>query len=907
MTPSPVLPAGSPADLAAILGGLVESAMDAILVCDGGQRLVLFNRAAESLFGIAARDALGSPLAAFLPERARRNHEESMREFARTGHTERRMGALHRVAGLHADGTELPLEAAISTVEVEGHRFFMAILRDLREVIEAERARHDALDRLRESEGRLRAFLENSQALVWIKDLHGRYREVSPYSRIAVGRSPEQMIGKTFAEVFSPEAAEPLAAHDRQVIATGEPIQALESVPVGGETRTFLSVKFPMRDAGGRVLGVGAICTDVTDWKRAEAALEAERVRLRTLIDTLPALVWLKDPEGAYLACNRRFAEMVGVPESELLGRTADDLLPAASAAAVRDHDRAAIAQGGPIVREEQFSFFDGRVVLHESTKTPMFGADGRLIGVLGIARDISAQREAEAAMRRVVSGSPAVIYALRDGPLGIELDWVSANIAALTGWTDTEARGGDWWLRHVHPEDRERALASAQIDSVTDHTVAEYRFRRKDGGYLWVRDEKRLLHAGNGQPAEIVGSWSDATERRRLEEQLRVAHKLEAIGRLAGGVAHDFNNLLTVIAGNTEMLGELAPADRALVAEVRDACERAASLTRQLLAFSRSQVLEPKVIDLAGAVRRIESMLRRLIGEDIELVCDLAEDTGRVRVDPGQLEQVIVNLAINARDAMPDGGRLALSTAAVTVAPGDPRRRPGRYARLTVADSGTGMTPEVRARVFEPFFTTKPPGRGTGLGLATVFGIVEQSAGHIELESEPGRGTRFDIDLPSVAEEAARPESAATAPLPSTGSETILLVEDEPSVRRLARLALEGRGYKVLGAEDGLTALSLAERHRGPIDLLITDLVMPGMSGRELADLLHGHRPGLRVIFMSGYVEHAELRTALVRGGGAFLQKPFSMVDLAAKVREVLEERPGAAPGPREDLGELP
>jgi CheY-like chemotaxis protein len=339
------------------------------------------------------------------------------------------------------------------------------------------------------------------------------------------------------------------------------------------------------------------------------------------------------------------------------------------------------------------------------------------------------------------------------------------------------------------------------------------------------------------------------------------------------------------------------------LLGEIRDASERAAALTRQLLAFSRSQVLAPRVVDLNAAIGRVEGMLRRLIGEDIELVCVLAPDAGHVRVDPGQFEQVLLNLAVNARDAMPRGGKLTLESHLAELdeayCRGHAEVAAGRYAQLAVSDTGSGMTAEVRERIFEPFFTTKAAGAGTGLGLSTAFGIVKQSAGHIEVESEVGLGSCFRIYLPQVDAPA---DVVATASAPAValrGRETILLVEDEEGVRRIARIALESRGYRVLGAAEGRAALAVAEEHGAEIDLLVTDLVMPGMSGRELADALRVHRPGLRVLFMSGYVEDALVHHGIVEAEVAFLHKPFSLVDLAAKVREVLDAADGSAAPP--------
>jgi nitrogen-specific signal transduction histidine kinase len=385
----------------------------------------------------------------------------------------------------------------------------------------------------------------------------------------------------------------------------------------------------------------------------------------------------------------------------------------------------------------------------------------------------------------------------------------------------------------------------------------------------------------------------------RRSEAQLRHAQKMEAVGRLAGGVAHDFNNLLTVITGYSEVLLQgLRAGDplRESLGEIRTAGERAGLLTRQLLAFSRKQLLHPVVLDLNAVVADMERMLRRLIGEDVELVTRLQPGLWPVRADPGQMEQVLLNLAVNARDAMPTGGRLAIETANVELAgsaAGLLGERPGRYTLLAVSDTGCGMPPEVRAHLFEPFFTTKEVGRGTGLGLSTVYGIVTQSGGHIAVETEVGRGSSFRVYLPRAPEAdalARRKEPAGGLP---RGQETVILVEDDDALRAVIHTILRRCGYQVLDARHGGDALVSCEQHAGPIHLLISDVVMPQMSGPQLAERLAWLRPGLQVLYISGYTDEAVIRHGVVNPAVAFLQKPFTPAALAQKVREILDAPP--------------
>jgi two-component system, cell cycle sensor histidine kinase and response regulator CckA len=405
-------------------------------------------------------------------------------------------------------------------------------------------------------------------------------------------------------------------------------------------------------------------------------------------------------------------------------------------------------------------------------------------------------------------------------------------------------------------------------------------------------------------RPARLVSAVKRAlreaeerTERKKLEDQLRQAQKMEAIGQLTGGIAHDFNNMLTVIVGYSDLtLQKLRTNDplRSDIEQVKLAGERASVLTRQLLAFSRKQVLQPKVLDLNAVLTNLDQMLQRLIGEDIDLITMPEPGLGRVHADPGQIEQIIVNLAVNARDAMPQGGKLTIETANVELDESYARQhgpvKPGPYVMFAVSDTGCGMDRETQARIFEPFFTTKEPGKGTGLGLSTVYGIVKQSGGYIWVYSEPGRGTTFKIYLPRVeaVAEAVKPRRKAARTV--RGSETILLVEDDHAVRTLIRSTLQAHGYTVLETDHGKHAIQVCSQHAGPIHLMVTDVVMPEMSGRELAERLKPSRPNMQVLFMSGYTDKAIVHHGELDPGTPFLQKPFTPDVLARKVREVLD-----------------
>jgi two-component system, cell cycle sensor histidine kinase and response regulator CckA len=423
-----------------------------------------------------------------------------------------------------------------------------------------------------------------------------------------------------------------------------------------------------------------------------------------------------------------------------------------------------------------------------------------------------------------------------------------------------------------------------------------EVRWKRKDSAIITVRISGRAV-AGGDEPSDVLEAIAeDITERRVLEDQFRQAQKMEAVGRLAGGIAHDFNNLLMVISGYTEVLLDqltLGHPMHAKAEAIQQASDRATTLTRQLLAFSRKQLLELKVIDVNAIVADMERLLRPLIGEDIELTTSLAPAVGCTRADAGQLEQVIMNLVVNAKDAMPNGGKICIRTASVSL---DDSYRPentfiknGPYVMISVSDNGEGMDRETQARIFEPFFTTKEKNKGTGLGLSTVYGIIKQSGGYVFVQSEPARGTVFTIYFPRVDEPSEAVGATPVALAAAGGSETVLLVEDEDSVRQLVRETLESRGYRVLEAANGNAALALAANHADPIHLVITDVVMPGLNGHELVQQLHPARPGLKVLYLSGYAQDAFPTTAAVDSQKTFLQKPFTLQSLARKVREIL------------------
>jgi PAS domain S-box-containing protein len=639
--------------------------------------------------------------------------------------------------------------------------------------------------------------------------------------------------------------------------------------------------------------------------KRVEDAWREQTELLRRIVDNIPVMLVFLNEQGRIEWGNREWTRTLGYDIVE--ARERDIFAELYPDPAERQRLRDSI--GKPVGEWTDFKTRTRRGAILDTiwANAPLTGG-----GWLAIGMDVSERKRAEERYRSFIAQSSEGVSRLEiDPPVPIKLPdeeqidrlYEGARIAECN---DAMAR------MYGYTEARElMGTRLADLHNVTDPTNREQIRAFIRAGYR-VSDSETREHDREGRPrvflnnvvgfvehghlVRVWGTQRDVTEQRHLEEQFRQSQKMEAVGQLAGGIAHDFNNLLTAILGNTQLLlRDLPPGDakRGDVEEIRKASERAASLTRQLLAYSRRQMLQPKVLDLNVVVAEMDKMLRRLIGEHIALVAALQSDLGHVRADPNQIEQVIVNLAVNARDAMPDGGKLTIETANVdldeTFAQAHLGSVPGAYAMLAVTDTGHGMDVNVRAHLFEPFFTTKEVGKGTGLGLATVYGIVKQSGGYISVYSERGRGSTFKIYLPRIATPSATPAAPPRVGA-ARGSETVLVVEDELAVLTLSRRALEAQGYVVLAASDAAAALRVVERHGGTIHLLLTDVVMPGMSGRDLADRLTAQRPGIRVLYMSGYPGDAVVQHGTLPSGSAFLQKPFSPDGLARKVRDVLD-----------------
>jgi PAS domain S-box-containing protein len=676
-----------------------------------------------------------------------------------------------------------------------------------------------------------------------------------------------------------------------------------------GRLRWIHEIAVLERDAVGRPTRMTGTVQDITDRHLAGEALRASEERYRRIVENTSEGVWTYDAAGVTTFINARMAEMLGCTVAAAVGQSILTFVHPSDRAEFRAllarRPRDGAGRSDAHLRRE-----DGTDLWVSVQANPLFDAEGAFDGVLALLTDVSLEHrgnEARARLATIVESSEdAIVSMALDGAI---TTW-NRSAERLHLYSADEVVGTSIFLHvpaAVLAEERRIFERAAGGEAVRHHDTRRI---RKDGSEIEVALTIFPIRDAAGSVIGVSKIARDLTDRRRVEaalhrteEQFRQAQKMEAVGRLAGGIAHDFNNLLSVILSySTLAVDELKPGDplRDDIVEIQKAGERATGLTRQLLAFSRQQILEPRVIDLNQILAGMEGMLRRLLGEDVHVTLLPAPELGRVRADPGQLEQVVMNFAVNARDAMPDGGALTIETLNVeldeTYVGAHADVAPGSYVMLAISDTGTGMDAATRARVFEPFFTTKDQGKGTGLGLATVFGIVQQSGGHVGVDSEPGCGSTFKVYLPRNLDAATSP-ATADARIARRGSETILLVEDEDQVRAVACTILRRHGYHVLEASNGGEALLVARDFTAKIDLLLTDVVMPRMSGRKLAEQLAPRRPEMKVIFASGYTDDAIIHHGVLDAGVAFLQKPFTPRALLNKVRERLD-----APVHRED-----
>jgi two-component system cell cycle sensor histidine kinase/response regulator CckA len=759
-------------------------------------------------------------------------------------------------------------------------------------------------DALRQSEEKYRALVENSlQGLAIFQDSHfvfcnNAFAAMSGYS---VGELLALSPGAIFEMIHIDDRAL-VRDRIRDRMEGKQPPQRYEHLAFKKDgTEVWLELFSSPAEYDGRP-AIQVVFMDITERKKAEQALRESEERFRLIAETIDEVFWIFDMEKEVVTyLSPAYDQILGFPR-EYLFENQEFLLDL-----IHPDDRNQVISAVERMRagqlidcEYRLFHFDGSIRHIWNRGFPVPTETGRIKRYIGVGQDVTAWRRAEEAIKQSREYLNQLINRIGDPIFAIDRDhrFVLVNDAMCTfaGWKREELLGKTIRQLRLPKEEadsiwkQESLIFESGQDSVVEEEATD-----AQGNTHTIISTKTLLtdSAGNLQ---IVAIMRDITERKRLEAQFLQAQKMEAIGTLAGGVAHDFNNLLTVIKGYTELLlEEIAPDDPRCfyLQQIQKAGQQAASLISQLLAFSRKQILHPEILDLNRSVEEMSTMLRRVIREDIELVAIARPGLGLISADPAQIQQIVMNLAVNARDAMPQGGRLTIETANVEFdeeyVRAHPMVKPGPYVMLAISDNGIGMDAATQARIFEPFFTTKGQGKGTGLGLSTVYGIVKQSNGFIWAYSEPGKGTTFKTYFPRVEGEVTESTAERRFEPEFQGSETILLVEDEESVRTLAGRILREQGYDVLEAGSGTEALDIARKHGGEIHVVVTDVIMPGMSGKDLVSQLKIARPGIKSLYISGYPDDAIAHHGILDSGVTFLQKPFTVESLTRKIREVM------------------
>jgi two-component system cell cycle sensor histidine kinase/response regulator CckA len=794
--------------------------------------------------------------------------------------------------------------------ELEGLR------NQLGELKKAEASRKRAENDWKVREDFLQKVIEQTPNAIWISDEHGTVIRMNQALRDLLEITDEEIIGEynVLRDVqVMKQGFLPLV---KSVFEEGMTVNFVIDYYTGKEKQVKLARKThkvlqtvlsAIKNRDGRV--VNAICQhrDITERKKAEKELRESEERYRAVIESQIDLISRYLPDTTLTFVNDAYCQFYGKTREELIGHSYLPMVAPEFRELVKKETENLARNPRPLAGEYLNYRHDGKECWIQWVVQCILGEDGRVVELQAVGRDITERKQAEELLQKEREVSLSI---LENAPYGVALidkggqyAYINPEFTTITGYTLQDVPTGKDWSQKAFPDPkyREKMIQVWKEDRQKAHIMnREFSVTCKDGTVREIDIRATFLREGR---AVIV--LRDITEQKRaeqrmesLQEQLRQSQKMEAIGRLAGGIAHDFNNLLTIIKGYSQLALIELNEDNVLkgnIAHIDTATDRAADLVRQLLAFSRRQILEMKVWDLNNILTNLHNMLRRLIGEDIELVALLAEDLGRVKTDLGWIEQAIMNLVVNARDAMPTGGKLTIETGNADLdeayVGGRVGVNPGRYVMLSVSDTGVGMTPEVTERLFEPFFSTKHKDKGTGLGLSTVYGIVKQSDGDIWVYSEPGKGSTFKIYLPRVDEPLEEQRGRVLSDELLRGSETILLVEDEEEVRKLAVHVLERQGYKVLATRNGDEALRICEQHREPIHLMLTDVVMPGMNGHEVAKRLESFHPETKVLYMSGYTDDAIVLHGVLVKGVHFIQKPFTVDALTKKVREVLEK----------------
>lgn len=879
---------------------------DGVIVTDDKGVVALMNSVAEELTGWTQAEALGNSVETVFDicnEHTGQKVDNPIRKVIEHGRT---VGLANHTVLISRSGVHCPIMDSSAPVREAGGDLIGVVL-----VFRDQSAERTAQRLLQAERDNVTAILRASPVGLVVFDAAEHVVAASPEAERLFGRkvsAGERLRGSVFLGCSDAAACAScsLGKAIREALVDNKAVQNQEHVLVrdveGGAERLFLSFGVAPVLLGGRCHAVVAL-QDVSARRQAEMALQRSHDLLNEVGEAARIGGWELDPRSMAGAWTDTMYDIFEVPRGEkpaledaLLFYHPDDR------ATISEAVNNAIKKGTQYDLEVRFTTAKGRSLWVRSLCRP-FVEDGQAVRLIGILQDVTAPKRASLELKERTEeieryfSTALDLFCIADGDG--RLKRANPEWSNLLGYPLDELEGR-LLFEFIHPDDV-ASTRQAWLDLGRQRPMLNFvnRCRRRDGAWHWL--EWRAFPSGS----DVFAAARNVTDRvmaeqrsEKLAHQLQHAMKMEAVGRLAGGVAHDFNNYLTGIGGYADLIiGGLAP-DDPIVAdlnEIKKATKNATTLTRQLLAFSRKQLFEPRVVSLNDLVASVQKMIERLIGEDIELKAALSDTAAAVKIDPGQFEQILVNLAVNARDAMPDGGRLTIETATVNLDDdyhaAHPYTKPGRHVLLAVSDTGLGMSKEVMSHLFEPFYTTKQKGKGTGLGLATIYGIVKQSDGSIEVYSEPGKGTTFKIYLPATAEtpEQLEMKKPASSAMPR-GDETILLVEDEGMVRELATRVLTHLSYTVLAASNGADALEMAQKHNGVIDLLITDVVMPGMNGRQLSERLLQVRPNTKVLFTSGYTENAIAHHGILEKEINFIGKPYSSRDLAQKIRQLLD-----------------
>ena len=884
-------------DRNAFIETIIASSGEGLVVFDRDLRYVVWNPRMEEMTGLAANLVLGRRARDVFPEAMAAGIEENLRRVIETGRPQSRefeYTVPQTGRGGWSLNTHRPHRDASGQI--------IGVIASVRDIT----ARHEAEEAVRQSEEQFRIIFDSMGDGVAISEPGGNFLEVNRVVCESLGYTREQLLAMPVGAINSPESAATIPERV-QVMIRGGRVRAIEATHVRRD-----GTEIPIEAVSRRIefRGRPAILTvyrDLTERKRSEEALREQASLMQQLLDAIPIPIFANYTDGRPHLANAAFTAGPGRLREGTDGRKYGEL-DEADAEMHAAHDRPVLEEGAVETYEANLYLPDGTARRQLLTKAPLRSKDGKITGIVAAGLDISDRYRGEQALRQSEERFRTLFESAGDALLILDADGrlLDANRTACErlGYTRDE-------------------LASMTADQIDTPEFAT-RFRERmtslaERGSLSF-ESAHLARDGTVIPTEVIATTielggktaileiaRDLTERRRaeaeriaLEQQLRQAQKMEEIGRLAGGIAHDFNNLLTSIRGMASLaLAELPPGEgpHEDLEQIEQDADRATRLTRQLLAFARRTVLQPEVVDLSAVVRRLEPMLRRLIREDVKLVTIAPDSIGGVMADPAQMDQIILNLAVNASEAMPDGGTLTIeiadgTTSDATQAPAEGAPA-GPLVTLSVTDTGVGMDDETLGHLFEPYFTTKGPGKGTGLGLATVYGIVRMSGGTVAARSQPGRGSTFTVYLPAVeATIDAEPDPPPTTAIRGARPGTILLVEDDDGVRRFASRVLETAGYRVLTAEDGPAALETARDT--VVQLLLTDMRMPGMSGREVATRLAAIQPGIRVLYMSGHTDMGIVRDGILEAGIDFLAKPFKSEELISAVDTVLAVPPG-------------